>query len=293
MNNKPLCIYHGNCADGFGAALAVWDAYGSHYAYVPASYGKEAELEPHYVGAEEILFVDWCPKRDALERLIAQGTRVTVLDHHKTARDAVEPLLKAGKVAGEFDMERSGAMITWQALHSGEPPALIKHIQDRDLFTFKLDGTREIQQALFSYPYDFAVWQSFLNDIAIARLREEGEAILRKHFKDIHEFIAAGFVQRVNIAGFDVPIINVPYTMGSDTCHLLCDGEPFAAYYYDAGELRQFGLRSTDAGEDVGEIAKRFGGGGHRNASGFSAPLKSLKASLSFLSNPEAWSCYR
>lgn len=23
---KPLCIYHGNCADGFGAAWAVWKA---------------------------------------------------------------------------------------------------------------------------------------------------------------------------------------------------------------------------------------------------------------------------
>ena len=25
--SKPLCIYHGNCADGFGAAWAVWKAH--------------------------------------------------------------------------------------------------------------------------------------------------------------------------------------------------------------------------------------------------------------------------
>jgi len=26
--NKPLCIYHGNCADGFTAAWAVWKRFG-------------------------------------------------------------------------------------------------------------------------------------------------------------------------------------------------------------------------------------------------------------------------
>ena len=30
-----------------------------------------------------------------------------------------------------------------------------------------------------------------------------------------------------------------------------------------------FSLRSTDDGLDVSEIAKQYGGGGHRNASGF------------------------
>lgn len=27
---KPLCIYHGNCADGFTAAWAVWKALGDN-----------------------------------------------------------------------------------------------------------------------------------------------------------------------------------------------------------------------------------------------------------------------
>ncbi len=34
----------------------------------------------------------------------------------------------------------------------------------------------------------------------------------------------------------------------------------------------QWSLRSEDAREDVAEIAKKFGGGGHRNAAGFQVP---------------------
>ncbi|WP_336873623.1 DHHA1 domain-containing protein [Pseudomonas juntendi] len=32
-------------------------------------------------------------------------------------------------------------------------------------------------------------------------------------------------------------------------------------------------MRSTDEGLDVSEIAKQYGGGGHRNASGFRVPF--------------------
>ena len=42
------------------------------------------------------------------------------------------------------------------------------------------------------------------------------------------------------------------------------------ACYYDGPEYRVFSLRSrAPDGEDVSEIAKQYGGGGHRHASGF------------------------
>jgi hypothetical protein len=34
---KPLCIYHGNCADGFTAAWAVWRRFGE-FDYFPGIY---------------------------------------------------------------------------------------------------------------------------------------------------------------------------------------------------------------------------------------------------------------
>jgi nanoRNase/pAp phosphatase (c-di-AMP/oligoRNAs hydrolase) len=70
-----------------------------------------------------------------------------------------------------------------------------------------------------------------------------------------------------------VPAASLPYTLTSDTGHLMAQGEAFAAYYWDTPTGRVFSLRSTDEGLDVSEIAKQYGGGGHRNASGFRVPF--------------------
>jgi hypothetical protein len=34
---KPLCIYHGYCADGFTAAWVVWKAYGAGGMWPPVN----------------------------------------------------------------------------------------------------------------------------------------------------------------------------------------------------------------------------------------------------------------
>jgi hypothetical protein len=57
--------------------------------------------------------------------------------------------------------------------------------------------------------------------------------------------------------------------MASDAGDLLSEGEPFAATYSDTAENRVFSLRSRPEGIDVSEIAKLFGGVGHRHAAGF------------------------
>jgi nanoRNase/pAp phosphatase (c-di-AMP/oligoRNAs hydrolase) len=70
---------------------------------------------------------------------------------------------------------------------------------------------------------------------------------------------------------------NLPYTLTSDAGHLLCgDTYPFAGCYWDTPEGRVFSLRSRDDGADVGEIAKLYGGGGHKHASGFRVPFDQL-----------------
>jgi oligoribonuclease NrnB/cAMP/cGMP phosphodiesterase (DHH superfamily) len=167
-------------------------------------------------------------------------------------------------------MNRSGAGITWDFFFPGQPrPRLIDHIEDRDLWRFKLPHTREIQANVFSMPYDFAVWDDLMA-LDPMDLVPGGQALERKHHKDVAELVDATR-RRMVIGGHDVPVANLPYTMGSDAGHLMAQGEPFAACYYDGPLGRHFSLRSTDAGVDVSEVARGYGGGGHRNASGFLA----------------------
>lgn len=136
-----------------------------------------------------------------------------------------------------------------------------------------------MQANIFSHPYDFDEWDKLVeraNDPTGDGWHDlcmEGVAIERKHFKDINELIT-NCAYRMVIAGHDVPVLNCPYFFGSDACHIMAKGQPFAAYYWDTPNGRTFGLRSADDGMDVSEVAKKFGGGGHKHAAGFSIKFR-------------------
>ena len=281
MNKQTsiVCIYHGNCADGFGAAWVVRRAFaGSNIEFYAATHGQPA---PDVTG-KKVIIVDFSYPHDTLLAMAEAAVSVLVLDHHKTAQADLKDVPHAGlvhkyhqvepRLHALFDMNRSGAGLAWDYFFLGEPrPALINHIEDRDLWLFKLEGTREIQASLFSYPYDFEVWDELFEG-DMRSMRADGLAIERKHHKDVAELIGVT-KRRMMIGGFDVPVANLPYTLTSDAGAVMCAGEPFAACYWDTPNGRSFSLRSTDAGEDVSEVAKQYGGGGHRNASGFRVPF--------------------
>ena len=265
-----ICIYHGNCADGFGAAWVVRKALGE----IDFHHGKYQEPPPD-VSGKDVVMVDFSYKRPVLLEMAEKARSILILDHHKTAAEDLLDL--PANVTAKFDMGRSGAMLTWEHFFPGEtPPPLLLHIEDRDLWRFALQNTRQIQANVFSYPYDFQVWDTLMEAEA-ATLAADGFAIERKHFKDIRELLGVTTRDMV-IGGHLVPVANLPYTMSSDAGHELAQGRPFAACYWDTPEGRVFSLRSNDDGVDVAEVAKRYGGGGHRNAAGFRVNFDTARA---------------
>lgn len=270
--NKMICIYHGNCADGFGAAWVVNRALGKVDCGIEFVAGMYGEAPPDVTG-RDVIMVDFSYKRDVLLQMAVKANTILILDHHKTA--AADLVDLPTNICAVFDMNHSGAMLTWMHFFKDmEPPQLLRHIEDRDLWKFQLPKTREIQAALFSYPYDFNVWDGLveITEHEPMQLAREGEAIERKHFKDIAELLKV-VQRRMNIGGYNVPVANLPYTFSSDAGHIMGKGEPFAACYYDTPKGRCFSLRSEPNGVDVSDVAKRFAGGGHKNAAGFTVPF--------------------
>jgi oligoribonuclease NrnB/cAMP/cGMP phosphodiesterase (DHH superfamily) len=268
---KKLCIYHGNCLDGFAAAWSVRHALADEVEF----YKGVHQQPPPDVTGREVILVDFSYGREILQAMLKTATGITILDHHVTAEQDLAELLASGKIHGQFDMSRSGAMLAWSWFNPDQPvPKLIDYIQDRDLWAFKLDGSTEINAALASYPFDFPVWDRLMasSNHELEILRLEGAAIQRRLLKDIKQLIDSG-VRRMKIAGFDVPVLNAPAAYVSDAGHILSIGEPFAACYWDHPGGRSFSLRSSDDGIDVAEVAKKYGGGGHAKAAGFTVAI--------------------
>lgn len=298
---KPLCIYHGNCADGFTAAWAVWRALGDDVEFYPGVYNDP----PPDVAGRDVIMVDFSYKLPVLEAMCQPraARSMLILDHHKTAeadlkglgvdmskwtgrvdwkryqenlaQDDMENANVGGAIVYQvFDMERSGAGLAWDFFHDDERPPLVLYVEDRDLWRFKLLHSRAVNAFIFSHEYTFENWTE-INDLMVTdpgAVIGAGAAIERKHHKDVAELVRVT-KRRVVIGGQEVWCANLPYTLTSDAGNLMAKDAPFAACYWDTPEGRVFSLRSTPEGADVSEIAKTYGGGGHKNAAGFRVPF--------------------
>ena len=102
-----LCIYHGGCDDGFGAAYAVWRLHGADVDYHAGVYG----VAPPDITGLDVAIVDFSYKRPVMIDLANKARSILVLDHHKTAQADLDGLsVECPNVTVEFDMNRSGAV---------------------------------------------------------------------------------------------------------------------------------------------------------------------------------------
>jgi len=272
MSEKPLVIFHKDCADGIAAAWCFWKQYKDSYDYLPGVYNEP----PPDVFNRDVYMVDFSYKHEIMSMICQYANNVTLLDHHKSALEDLWDLA----ALPNFDMTHatdtmSGAMIAWEFVkakegHKRKLPELIKHIQDRDMWKFELPHTREIMAAVFSYEKSFEDYDKLmkLSKTGIKDLIKEGIVLERKYRLDL-----AGLIKQcqrvIEFEGYTVPIANLNGLYASDAGNIMSENNPFSITYYDTARSRVFSLRSKPTGVDVSIIASKFKGGGHKHAAGF------------------------
>ena len=298
---KPLVIYHANCTDGFGAAFAAWLKLGDEAEYLPMEYGKDYSKSENTFELDErnIYVLDFSFPRDVMDLLFSRAKRVEWYDHHKSAFEMWCGVYEHGMefyevVDGKhyiaLDDKRSGAMLAWHNFHPGtEVPMLIRHIDDYDRWQFKMRGTKEIARAIRSYqPWSFDQWEGLLLDEHYGSMCTEGGAVLRAHNQNVQS--AAKQARPCAIRWFDGevdghPAVNVfsglaanaPAFLASDLGHELANKSgTFGLVWSMAGDGQVHCSLRSNGEYDVSAIAKAFGGGGHRNAAGFSTDINTL-----------------
>jgi len=280
-----IILFHYPCQDGL---VSAWIA-----DYYHRQYGKKIELYPVYHGSvldmdkfvgKKVICCDYSPPLEDLEKIEKIVTKITILDHHISAQRDLE-----NKSYAIFDMNLSGAGLTWTYFYGDNPPEFVSMVQDRDLWSWKLPNTRNFTSGLFTicdsidtYDFDklFKLFDELQKDTSkYLKYLEIGQIIGKvNHNKSTN--IADSHCKTLNqYKDYKICIVNCPCEFASDVGNLLAkrDTIDFAIlwnYYHPKKEYR-ISLRAANK-VDVSIIAKQFGGGGHKNAAGFRSLISPL-----------------
>lgn len=191
-------------------------------------------------------------------------------------------------------MDKSGARLAWEFFWPDkEVPLLIRYIEDKDLWKFELPKSREFSIFWSTIPYQFEIYDQYIKDESLIEKAIESGTHILNYTQNRVSFLKDGYSFKrkmtVNIVDDDKKPQTRTYTVSvanslvwiSDLGNSVAkmDGADFGMVFFYDGNLKRYNisLRSLDEKADVSQVAKAFGGGGHRNAAGFVWEHKSIE----------------
>ena len=269
-----VVVYHKDCKDGFGAALVAWKKFGGEGRYIPVSYGTEQDsfVDDMAKSAEpppgELYVLDFSFNTDHLRRLAKVFRKITILDHHDTARKELMEERKIdeqrganvwavnrqiedlGNVSLDFDMDRAGCQLAWD--HFFQPfqtinreisrPEFINYLGWRDLWWHKRRNAykkyADVIEALHLYldtiPFSFQSWAKFCDQPqdAISKgmpIVAYQKQLLRKAAANCVECVVNWRRNGATVA-HQVGLVNAPHFMASDLAEIVYQRTDADAY---------------------------------------------------------------
>ncbi len=275
-----LIIYHNNCSDGFCAAIIAQKKY-PEAILMPRDHGTEPPYDE--VTGKNVLVVDFSWRtREQNEKLASLAKSFWILDHHKTAQATLEGLGFA-----TFDMNRSGAGLSWDYLFGISQPAVpgvriferpwyVNYVEDRDLWRHRLLASEQVNAYIGTLPFTPEAW-AVLDVMTIQEAASLGSGALAH----IRHYVREGVkqAQKCTLVNYPALIVNALYMNISELAGALAEQcNSIGIGYFERGDGNlQFSLRSR-SDIDVSSIAQSHGGGGHKNAAGFQLSLKEGRA---------------
>jgi oligoribonuclease NrnB/cAMP/cGMP phosphodiesterase (DHH superfamily) len=259
-NSVDCVIYHAHCTDGFGAAYSAWKLLGNRAEYYACKHGTK----PPDVKDKNVVILDFSFDNATTKKMIGEAKNLLVIDHHKSAMVELHDISNT-----HFDMTKSGAMLSWEWFHPGkEPPKFIQYIMDRDLWKWELPYSKEFSAAFDMVPFEFEEFEKFEDDSVFDDAVKRGSYILAYSKTVIKKICEKATLKEYK--GLKTYVVNASHWMSEIGSKLSPDCDFATIWYYDHDmKTTIVSLRSFHEHVDVSEIAKDFGGGGHKKAAGF------------------------
>jgi len=259
-----IVFYHGGCSDGFGAAWVAWRVFKDKALYIGAKYQMPVPVD---VTGKEVYLLDFCYDMVRMKALVKKAKHTVVIDHHISQQEE-------GHKADEFvfDNNHSGAVLAWKYFYPRKKvPTMLRYVQDQDLWTWKLPASIKLGLLITTIPFDFKVWtrytRMFDNTVKRHKLARQGKLLVEYRDRLVWRAIVKG-AQKARMAGHTALVVNSPILESQIGSALVKKGADIGIIWHTEQEGIRVSLRSN-ARVNVADIAKKFGGGGHKQASGF------------------------
>jgi len=274
-----ICIHH-NDLDG-RAAAAIVGLYMKLYKenekveFIETNYNQPLPDIDLLIG-QDVVIVDFSYEPQQFNIIYAAAKSVTWIDHHKTAAEYPYGHVTLG-LRDFGDKNRAGCELTWNFFFPNDPmPAAIRLIGDYDKWALKMKHSKAFHEGmkLESNGPEAGIWKRLLHNdhsllqqplVLINEIIDEGNLVM-KYRDEYCKSICHQYGFETEIAGFKAYACNI-YGFGSQAFGDLFDQYPLCIAFIRDKERFTVSLYSQTV--DVGEIARKFGGGGHKGAAGF------------------------
>ena len=271
---KSICFHH-NDPDGHASGAIVKYALGDSVTLIESDYDGTPIPWDLVEGAKQIIVTDFSFPVEIMKRL-AEGRELVWIDHHKSAMAEFAGL--ADNWPGIRDISEAACVLTWRYFFPERPvPKAIVLIGDRDVWRWAEEETGPFNESLYSQDHqadNAAFWKPLLeNDqTVLAKMIEEGAWLREISLRNLDQMMATRSFE-VRFEGHRTIAVN---TRGNGDVGNYGRDRGYEIVYTYIDEMQVNGLTTVvtlfSNKIDVSLIAKRYGGGGHAGAAGFSFP---------------------
>lgn len=286
------CFYH-NDLDGQCAGAIVHKFYkidrdytketGEPCEFIMINYKDEFPFEK-IVKGEEIIVVDFSLQKEGeFDKLLSITDKVIWIDHHKTAIEKHKHL--EGKVRGIRQDGKAGCVLTWEYFYPKEAlPRIVDMLGAYDIWDFSKYGEKlnELQTGIRLYPHnpESKEWIKYFNtnvefnelfqceslNDGLEPLLNNGVIALR-YRNNLWGGLIKSWAFFTEFEGHKAIACNAGSVSSQLFDSVKEDYDLMLPFVFDGKQWTVSIYSKKDI--DCSEIAKKYGGGGHKKAAGF------------------------
>jgi uncharacterized protein len=284
-------IYHKNCFDGFSSLCIFMNTNNLSKDYIIYPDIPSSNIIPPSIKGKNVIIMDVAYKNELLKKIVKLSNFVLFIDHHVSIIEDVKTLTDK-KLRVNYNSSKSAAILVWEFFNKNKKyPKFIEYINKNDIGkwddeTYYFISSLEVNFKLIPTIDNIKKWNKLFNDSFVKDMINNGKIyneyknhLINKHSKryDMKIFPSKKIQSdyRLGNKKFNIAVINnyCPSTslVGKKIVdNVKCD---FCLLY--TFNLKKniiiISLRSKNT--NVGDIAKKMGGGGHKLASAFTIDL--------------------